>query len=114
VGAKLVSRALTPPTGSNQQVTIPSLVTITGLKQNGTLALTDNTGSVDLDSSQVDGLTYVENNTATIIATGNAVNGFPYCTGNSTDPADNGTINTVVGIVTDQCTAIARAVTSRG
>ena len=86
-------------------------VTVTGLQQNGTLTLENNTAGVILDSSQLNGRAYVENNTATapavITVSGNTVTGSLYCTGNNPAPADNGSINTVSGTASDQCAGIA-------
>jgi len=39
-------------------------VTVTGLHQNGTLTLENDAAGVTLDSSQLNGLAYVENNIA--------------------------------------------------
>ncbi len=100
--------------------TIPSLITITGtvgpveingLSENGTLTLNGDTGGVTLNGSQINGLAYVENNTATapaaITVSGNKIDGSLYCTSNNPAPVDNGTINTVSGTATAQCTSIA-------
>ena len=110
-----------PGGGACAADTIPSLVTITGsgasapvtvtgLKQNGTLTLEDNAGGVTLDGAQVSGLAYVENNAAAaaaITVAGNTVNGSLYCTGNSPAPVDGGTVNTVSGSATGQCAGLA-------
>ena len=86
-------------------------MTVTGLQQNGTLTLENDTAGVTLDGSQLNGRAYVENNTATapavITVSGNTVTGSLYCTGNNPAPADNGRINTGSGTATDQCAGIA-------
>ena len=100
--------------------TIPSVVTIsgatspvtvTGLQQNGTLTLENNSDGITLDGSQVNGLVNVENNTspleAGIMVSGNTVNGSLDCTGNNPIPIDYGAINTVSGTASGQCTDIA-------
>ena len=100
--------------------TIPSVVTIsgatspvtvTGLQQNGTLTLENNSDGITLDGSQVNGLVNVENNTspleAGIMVSGNTVNGSLDCTGNNPIPIDYGAINTVSGTASGQCADIA-------
>lgn len=100
--------------------TIPSVVsitgatapvTVTGLKQNGTLTLENDSDGVTLNGSQVNGLVYVENNTspleAGIMVSGNTVTGSLYCTGNNPAPIDYGAINTVSGTASGQCADLA-------
>ena len=88
-----------------------SPVTITGLKQHGTLTLENDSDGITLDGSQVNGLAYVENNTAAVTAgimvSGNTVTGSLYCTGNNPDPIDYNAINTVSGTASGQCAGIA-------
>ena len=88
-----------------------SPVTVTGLNQNGTLTLENNSDGITLDGSQVNGLAYVENNTsaltAGIMVSGNTVSGSLYCTGNNPAPIDYGAVNTVSGTASDQCAPIA-------
>lgn len=88
-----------------------SPVTVTGLNQNGTLTLENDSDGITLDGSRVNGLAYVENNTspltAGIMVSGNTVTGSLYCTGNNPDPIDYGAINTVSGTASGQCAAIA-------
>ena len=104
--------------GSCAADTIPSLITISGtagqvtvsgLKENGTLTLSGNTGGVDLAGISLSGLAYVQNNTGTaaITVAGNAINGSLYCTGNTPPPGDGGTVNTVTGSATGQCAGLA-------
>ena len=101
--------------------TIPSVVSITGatapvsvtgLQQDGTLTLENDSGTVALDGSQVNGVVYFENNTSTITAgifvSGNTVNGSLYCTGNNPAPLDYGAINTVSGTASGQCAPISQ------
>jgi 5'-nucleotidase len=87
-------------------------VTVTGLNQNGTLTLENDSDGVTLDGSQVNGRTYVENNlsegTAMLVVSGNTVTGSLYCTGNNPPPVDDGSINTVSGTASGQCAAIAQ------
>jgi hypothetical protein len=101
--------------------TIPSSVTvtgatapvmITGLHENGTLTLDNDTAGITVEVSNIDGAAHVENNTApapaVIALAGNTVNGSLYCTGNKPAPTDEGgNFNTVSGTATDQCAAIA-------
>jgi hypothetical protein len=98
-----------PSTVSITGATAP--VTVTGLKQHGTLTLENDSDGITLDGSQLNGLAYVENNTAAapaaITVAGNTVTGSLYCTGNNPAPTDNGTINTVSGTASGQCAAIA-------
>jgi hypothetical protein len=86
-------------------------VTVTGLNQQGTLTLDNDTAGVTLDGSQLNGPVHVENNTATapavITVSGNTVDGSLYCTGNNPAPTDNGSVNTVSGTATDQCAGIS-------
>jgi hypothetical protein len=86
-------------------------VTVTGLNQQGTLTLDNDTAGVTLEGSQLNGPVHVENNTATapaaITVSGNTVDGSLYCTGNNPAPADNGSVNTVSGTATDQCAGIS-------
>jgi hypothetical protein len=88
-----------------------SPVTVTGLNQNGTLTLENDSDGVTLGTSQVNGLVYFENNTspltAGIMVTGNTVTGSLYCTGNNPAPLDYGNINTVSGTASGQCAPIA-------
>jgi hypothetical protein len=88
-----------------------SPVTVTGLNQNGTLTLENDSDGVTLGTSQVNGLVYFENNTspltAGIMVTGNTVTGSLYCTGNNPAPLDYGNINTVSGTASGQCEPIA-------
>jgi hypothetical protein len=84
-------------------------VTVTGLKQRGTLTLENDTAGVDLDGGQLHGSAYVSDNTATapaaITVSGVAVTGSLYCTGNSPAPTDAGTLNSVsAATASDQCT----------
>jgi hypothetical protein len=76
---------------------------VTGLNQHGTLTLENDSAGVTLNGSQLNGLAYVENNTATapavITVSGNTVTGSLYCTGNTPPPTDSGTVNTVSGTV---------------
>ncbi len=87
-------------------------MTVSGLQQNGTLTVENDSADITLDGSQVNGRVYVENNsaplTAQITVSGNTVNGSLSCTGNSPAPVDDGTINTVSGTASDQCAAIAQ------
>jgi hypothetical protein len=87
-------------------------VTVTGLNQQGTLTLDNDTAGVTLNGSRIDGLAHVENNTATapavITVSGNTVNGSLYCTGNNPAPTDNGAVNTVSGTATGQCAGISQ------
>lgn len=87
-------------------------VSVTGLSQNGTLTLDNDTAGVTLDGSQLNGRAHVENNTApapaAITVSGNTVTGSLYCTGNNPAPTDNGSVNTVSGTATDQCAGIAQ------
>jgi hypothetical protein len=101
--------------------TIPSSVTvtgatapvmITGLHENGTLTLDNDTAGITVEVSNIDGAAHVENNTApapaVIALAGNTVNGSLYCTGNQPAPSDEGgNFNTVSGTATDQCAAIS-------
>ena len=89
-----------------------SLVTMTGLHQNGTLTLENNTAGVTMEVSQVNGQVFVENNTApapaAIALAGNTVSGSLFCTGNKPAPTDEGgNVNTVSGTASGQCAAIA-------
>jgi hypothetical protein len=92
--------------------TATSPVTVTGLQQNGTLTLENDSDGITLDGSQVNGLVYVENNssplTAGIMVSGNTVTGSLYCTGNNPAPLDYGAVNTVSGTASDQCAPIAQ------
>jgi 5'-nucleotidase len=86
-------------------------VTVTGLRQRGTLTLENDAGGVDLDGGQLNGSAYVSGNTAAapaaITVSGVAVTGSLYCTGNSPAPADAGTLNTVSApTAADQCTGL--------
>ena len=101
--------------------TIPSSVTvtgatapvmITGLHENGTLTLDNDSAGITVEVSNIDGAAHVENNTApapaVIALAGNTVNGSLYCTGNKPAPTDEGgNFNTVSGTATDQCAAIS-------
>ncbi len=86
-------------------------VAVTGLTQRGAVTLENDTAGVTLDASRLNGGVLIENNTATapavITVSGNTVTGSLSCTGNNPAPTDNGSINTVSGTVTDQCTGIA-------
>jgi len=86
-------------------------VAVTGLTQRGAVTLENDTAGVTLDASRLNGGVLIENNTATapavITVSGNSVTGSLSCTGNNPAPTDNGSINTVSGTVTDQCTGIA-------
>jgi 5'-nucleotidase len=84
-------------------------VTVNGLKENGTLTLSGDTGGVSLGSSSVDGAVYVQDNAGpAVTVAGNTVTGPLYCTGNNPAPGDNGTVNTVSGTATSRCAAIAQ------
>jgi hypothetical protein len=73
-------------------------VTVTGLKENGTLTLSGDTGGITLSGSSVNGLVHQENNAGpTVSVAGNTVTGSLYCTGNNPVPSDNGSINIVSG-----------------
>jgi IPT/TIG domain len=101
--------------------TIPSAVTVTGattpvtvsgLQQNGTLTLENDSAGITLGGSHVSGRANVDSNTAPLTAqitvSGNTVTGSLYCTGNSPAPVDAGTVNTVSGTASGQCAAIAQ------
>jgi hypothetical protein len=89
-----------------------SLVTMSGLHENGTLTLENNTAGVTMEVGQINGRVYLENNTApasgVIALAGNTVDGSLFCTGNKPAPTDEGgNFNHVSGTASDQCAAIA-------
>ena len=89
-------------------------MTVTGLKQQGTLTLENDTAGVDPGRQPARRLgPYVSRTTPPLLppaitVSGNTVNGSLYCTGNNPAPGDDGSINTVSGATaTDQCAGIA-------
>ena len=83
-------------------------VTVSGLKENGTLTVTGNTGGVTLNGISLSGLASVTNNSGgAVTVSGNTINGSLSCTGNSPAPVDNGAVNVVAGTAGGQCAAIS-------
>ena len=86
-------------------------MTVTGLKENGTLTLDGNAGGVTLTRASVNGLVNLNANTApaagSVTVSGNTVDGSLACTGNAPAPGDGGVVNTVSGTAGGQCAALA-------
>jgi 5'-nucleotidase len=111
-----------PDGGACAADTIPSVITVsgasaaapvsvTGLREAGTLTLDGNAGGVLINGATVSGRISVTDNTApaagSVTVSGNTIDGSLACTGNTPAPGDAGAVNTVSGTASGQCTALA-------
>lgn len=84
-------------------------VSVAGLSQNGGLTISGNTGGLTVTGLHLSGLVNINDNTGTapVTVAGNSVQGSLTCAGNTPPPTDGGTVNTVSGTASGQCTALA-------
>ena len=73
----------------------------------GAVALTGNTTGVVLAGNTIGGAVALTRNTTEVVVAGNTISGSLSCNGNDPAPADNGQPNTVTGLASGQCSALA-------
>jgi hypothetical protein len=73
----------------------------------GAVTLTGNTTGVVLAGNTIGGAVSLTRNTTEVVVAGNTISGSLSCNGNDPAPADNGQLNTVTGLASGQCSALA-------
>jgi hypothetical protein len=73
----------------------------------GAVSLTGNTTGVVLAGNSIGGAVALTRNATEVVVAGNTIAGSLSCAGNDPAPADNGAPNTVTGLASGQCSALA-------
>jgi len=73
----------------------------------GSVSLTGNTTGVVLAGNTIGGAVSLTRNATEVVVAGNTITGSLSCNGNNPAPTDNGRLNTVTGLASGQCSALA-------
>ena len=73
----------------------------------GSVSLTGNTTGVVLAGGTISGAVSLTRNATAVVVAGNTIGGSLSCDGNNPAPTDNGRPNTVTGLASGQCSALA-------